>query len=264
VAMGLKSKFLAAHVGSILEFAGLQDKVNHRLRTLSSGQRMRLGFAISTSVQHDIMLLDEWVGTGDAEFMARAKERMQNRFGGSKIVVLASHSIGMLRDICNKGIVLEQGRVVHAGEIGSALEAYHRLMAKLQEEQGAGSGHDSQAESGIYGKVSHLSVSDGTFVLEGWWADTSGGLPEALGVRLRGRYYLAEEVDRLRRPNVKNHYGLIHDNHGFRARFRVAEVVHEKDLAGIQVLAGMRAGYANTPLRLAPGVRKQLKTVVSE
>src|SRR3546814_5721862 len=60
--------------------------------------RSRLGFAISTSVQHDITLLDEWVGPGDLEFMARAKERMQDRVGGSKIVVLASHSTGMLRD----------------------------------------------------------------------------------------------------------------------------------------------------------------------
>src|SRR3546814_300209 len=65
VAMGLKSRFLAAQIGAILEFAGLEDKTNHRLHTLSAGQRMRLGFAISTSVQHDITLLDEWVGTGD-------------------------------------------------------------------------------------------------------------------------------------------------------------------------------------------------------
>src|SRR3546814_2891182 len=114
--MGLKSRFLAAQIGAILEFAGLEDKTNHRLHTLSAGQRMRLGFAISTSVQHDITLLDEWVGTGDLEFMARAKERMQDRVGGSKIVVLASHSTGMLRDICNKGIVLEHGRLVHLGE----------------------------------------------------------------------------------------------------------------------------------------------------
>jgi ABC-type polysaccharide/polyol phosphate transport system ATPase subunit len=261
VAMGLKSRFLAAQIGSILEFAGLQDKVNHRLRTLSSGQRMRLGFAISTSVQHDIMLLDEWVGTGDAEFMARAKERMQNRVGGSKIVVLASHSIGMLRDICNRGIVLEHGRIVHAGDIESALEAYHRLMAKLREEQG---GARHEPESAIYGGVSKLLISDGAFVLEGWWADTNGGLPETLGVRLRGRYYHAEEVKRLRRPNVKSRYGLIHDNHGFRARFRVAEVVSAQDLAGMQVLAGMKAGRANTRLPLARNVRQQFKAPVPE
>src|SRR5690606_26115993 len=125
VAMGLHSGFLREHVEEIMEFAGLQQKAGHRLRTLSSGQRLRLGYAISTSVQHDIMLMDEWVGTGDANFMARAKERMQNRVSGSRIVVLASHSVGLLRDVCNKGIVLEGGRKVFTGDITAALGAYH-------------------------------------------------------------------------------------------------------------------------------------------
>src|SRR5690606_24054577 len=108
IAMGLKAAHRRPRVDSILEFSGLQRKFNHRLRTLSSGQKMRLGFAISTSVQHDIILVDEWVGAGDAEFMAKAKERMQSRVGGSKIVVLASHRTGLLRDICNRGIVIER------------------------------------------------------------------------------------------------------------------------------------------------------------
>lgn len=263
VAMGLKSRFLAAQVGSILEFGGLQDKANHRLHTLSAGQRMRLGFAISTSVQHDITLLDEWVGTGDVEFMARAKERMQNRVGGSKIVVLASHSTGMLRDICNKGIVLEQGRLVHAGEIGTALEAYHQFMAKLREEQGSGPQHRSPTESKAYGHVSKVSFSDGMLVLEGWWADTSGGLPEALAVRLHGRYCLAHEVDRVKRPDVMRHLGLPHDEYGFKARFRIMELANMEDLAGMRVLAGMRSGHADTPLLLAPAVRALLKSTVS-
>lgn len=263
VAMGLRSSFLSAQVGPILEFAGLQDKVNHRLHTLSAGQRIRLGFAISTSVQHDIMLLDEWVGAGDAEFMARAKERMQDRVGGSKIVVLASHSIGLLRDICNKGIVLEQGRLVHAGEIESALKAYHGLMAKLREGQGPDPRHGDLSEPRIYGVVDKLSVADGMFALEGWWADTSGGLPETLVVRLRGRHYLAEEVDRIRRPDIMVRFGLTHDNQGFRTRFRVAEAVNAEDLAGMQVLAGMRVGHADTPLLLGARVRKLLKPAVS-
>lgn len=263
VAMGLKSGFLAAQVASIVEFAGLEDKVNHRLRTLSSGQRMRLGFAISTSVQHDIMLLDEWVGTGDAEFMARAKERMQNRVGGSKIVVLASHSIGMLRDICNKGIVLEQGRLVHAGEIGAALTAYHGLMAKLQEEQGTELRYRGPSAPGIYGVVDKLSLVDGGFSLEGWWADVSGGVPEALAIRLRGRRYFAEKVEPVKRPNVMSRFGLAHDDYGFRAHFRVADAASIESLAGIQVLAGMRAGQAGIPLVLGIGVRKLLRSTVS-
>jgi ABC-type polysaccharide/polyol phosphate transport system ATPase subunit len=263
VAMGLKSGFLATQVDPILEFAGLRDKANHLLRTLSSGQRMRLGFAISTSVQHDIMLLDEWMGTGDAEFMERAKERMQNRVGGSKIVVLASHSIGMLRDLCNKGIVLEQGRLVHAGEISSALEVYHQLMADLREKQRGDAPHRTQPEASIYGRIDKVTVLGDTFVLEGWWADTNGGLPDTLSVQLRGRRHHAEKVSLVRRPDVMRHFSLTQDNHGFTARFRVADVVNAGDLVGMRVLAGNRAGHADTPLQLGPEVRELLKPTVS-
>src|SRR5690606_1265650 len=72
IAMGLDAAFLRGQIPQILEFSGLREKVNHRLRTLSTGQKMRLGFAISTSVQHDIIMMDEWVGAGDAEFMRKA------------------------------------------------------------------------------------------------------------------------------------------------------------------------------------------------
>lgn len=264
VAMGLKSKFLSAQVGPILEFAGLEDKANHRLHTLSTGQRIRLGFAISTSVQHDIMLLDEWVGTGDAEFMARAKARMQDRVGGSKIVVLASHSIGLLRDLCNKGIVLEQGRLVHAGDIGSALEAYHGLMAELQKErQGIGPELGGQAGRSIYGIVARLSIANGMFAVEGWWAATDGGVPEALALQLHGRRYFAETVNRVRRPDVMSRYGLTHEEYGFRAQFRVAGEVGVEDLAGVKVLAGMKTGHVDTPLTFGAGVRELLQPTVS-
>ena len=71
-AMRLKASDMRDKIEPILEFAGLQEKSSHRLRTLSSGQKMRLGFAISTSVQHEIMLMDELVGAGDADFLAKA------------------------------------------------------------------------------------------------------------------------------------------------------------------------------------------------
>lgn len=266
VAMGLESTFLAAQIASILEFSGLQDKANHRLHTLSAGQRIRLGFAISTSAQHDIILLDEWVGAGDLEFMARAKERMLDRVGGSKIVVLASHSIGVLRDICNKGIVLERGRLAYAGDIAPALKAYHDLMAKLRVESGAGPRHEAQLEIKPYGHVSRVSTVNGVLVVEGWWADTSGGLPEALAVRLGGRHCVAKEVARVKRPDIRQKFGLTHDEHGFKAQFRMADVTstNEPRLEGLMVFAGAKPGHADTPLRLAPAVRGLLKSTASK
>src|SRR3546814_10133796 len=98
----------------------------------------------------------------------------------------------MLRDICNKGIVLEHGRLVHLGEIGSALEVYHRLMAALREKQESGLEQPGPIECKAYGHVSKLTVSKGVLVLEGWWADTSGGLPDAPAVRQGGRDGIGE------------------------------------------------------------------------
>ena len=129
-AMGIRSAQLRELLDPILDFAGLRDKATHRLKTLSAGQRLRLGFAISTSVQNDIMLMDEWIGAGDAEFLVKARERMVGRVNGSRIVVLASHNVHLVRDVCNPGIVLEQGRVVYFGEVKDALNEYTGLIRR--------------------------------------------------------------------------------------------------------------------------------------
>jgi len=128
-AMGIHTSQLRALVEPILSFAGLQEVAQRRLHTLSSGQKMRLGFAIATSVEQDIILMDEWLGAGDAEFLKHAKERMDDRVRGSKIIVLASHNNSLLKRICNKGLVLDKGKVVHFGGIDDALDVYKNLVA---------------------------------------------------------------------------------------------------------------------------------------
>lgn len=127
-AMGIHMAELQELVDPILDFANLREVAHHRLGTLSAGQRMRLGFAISTSVQPDIMLLDEWIGAGDAEFVAKARQRMQDRVSGSRLLVLASHTADLLKRVCNRGVVLEQGTVRFDGEIGEALRVYNESL----------------------------------------------------------------------------------------------------------------------------------------
>lgn len=126
-AMGIPSEEIRDMVAPVLEFSDLREVANRRLLTLSSGQRMRLGFAISTMIQHDIMLLDEWLGTGDAQFVRRARERMMDRVVGSRIVVIASHKQSLLKSLCTRGIVLDQGRIVFDGDIPGALKEYRQL-----------------------------------------------------------------------------------------------------------------------------------------
>lgn len=123
-AMGMSPSAVRGMVGSILNFADLQEVSGRRLSTLSSGQRMRLGFAISTSLQQDIMLMDEWFGAGDAAFIEKARVRMNDRVAGSQIVVLASHNFQMLRKVCTTGLVMERGQLVYSGPVNSAIQAY--------------------------------------------------------------------------------------------------------------------------------------------
>jgi len=127
-AMGLSAAKVRTMVGSILEFAELEHLANRRLTTLSSGQRMRLGFAISTSVQHDIMLLDEWFGAGDFAFVRKARERLVDRVQGSKIVVVASHNTELARKLCNRGMVIQEGRMAYLGPIAEALSFYKKSV----------------------------------------------------------------------------------------------------------------------------------------
>lgn len=130
-AMGRGLRETTELIGPVLEFSGLESVAQHRLLTLSSGQRMRLGFAISTSIQSDIMLMDEWLGAGDASFIAKAHARMSDRVSGCKIMVLASHNFKMLRKTCSVGIVLEQGKIAFHGPINEAINAYKAIYQSL-------------------------------------------------------------------------------------------------------------------------------------
>ena len=126
-AMNIPARDIREMVEPVLEFSELKDVANRRLFTLSSGQKMRLGFAISTMIQHDILLLDEWLGTGDAQFVIRARERMMDRVNGSSIVVIASHKRALLQSLCTRGILVDHGRIVFDGPVDQAFEEYGRI-----------------------------------------------------------------------------------------------------------------------------------------
>jgi ABC-type polysaccharide/polyol phosphate transport system ATPase subunit len=128
IAMGLRPAQATAIIGEVLDFAELEEKAGHRLRTLSSGQRMRLGFALATAVQHEILIMDEWIGTGDASFVEKAKTRIQSRVDNAQIVVLASHNFSLLRSVCNKAMLLEGGRLLALGGVDDVLKRYDDVL----------------------------------------------------------------------------------------------------------------------------------------
>jgi len=95
----------------IIEFSGLGDAIYNPVKSYSTGMLMRLTFSIVTSVKSEILLLDEWMSVGDAEFAKKADKKMQEIASNANIIVIASHNIEMLKNTCNKIIHLESGKI---------------------------------------------------------------------------------------------------------------------------------------------------------
>lgn len=110
--MGMNRKQVEDLTSDICEFSGLGEYVYMPVRTYSTGMLMRLAFSISTSVQADILLMDEWLSVGDAEFTEKAEQRMKDVVSKSGILVLASHSEELIARECNKVVRLEHGRLL--------------------------------------------------------------------------------------------------------------------------------------------------------
>jgi lipopolysaccharide transport system ATP-binding protein len=110
IMMGLSLKKIRSMEEEIADFSGLGDFLHLPIRTYSTGMHMRLGFAVSTAVEADIILMDEWLSVGDSEFIQKAEKRLENFIGRSSILVIASHSEDLIQKTTNQILRLE-----HAG-----------------------------------------------------------------------------------------------------------------------------------------------------
>lgn len=113
--LGLRRSQILDLVDEIVEFSELGDYIYMPMRTYSSGMIMRLMFAISTSVHADIILMDEWLSAGDAQFAQKAQVRLMRLIDKAKLLVIASHSQEVIQKICTRVVHLEHGRIVEGG-----------------------------------------------------------------------------------------------------------------------------------------------------
>ena len=111
-------------IPEIVEFTELGDYIYMPLRTYSTGMRARLGFAVATSINPDILLIDEIIGAGDLRFQEKAKERLGGFMGSASTLVIASQSEEVIRGFCDRAILLERGRVRMTGGVDEVLEEY--------------------------------------------------------------------------------------------------------------------------------------------
>ena len=131
--LGLDDRVTRELLPGIVEYADLGQFIDAPLKTYSSGMRARLGFAIATSVDPDILLLDEVLATGDATFREKSKARVLEIVSNAKAVVLVTHDMNWVKEYCNRALLIEGGRAVLEGEPEEVVETHRQHTAEAKE-----------------------------------------------------------------------------------------------------------------------------------
>jgi ABC-type polysaccharide/polyol phosphate transport system ATPase subunit len=135
--MGLPHATVEERLPGMVEFADLGPFIDAPIKTYSSGMRARLGFAIATSVEPDILLLDEVLSTGDASFREKSKTRVLELVKEAKAIVLVTHDMGWVSEYCNKAMLLEKGHIVAVGSPDEVVEIHREHSAQRKAERAA-------------------------------------------------------------------------------------------------------------------------------
>ncbi|HVL84658.1 MAG TPA: ABC transporter ATP-binding protein [Pseudonocardia sp.] len=132
--LGMTRREMEARIDDIAEFTELGDYLEMPLRTYSTGMRIRLALGVVTSIDPEILLLDEGIGAVDSEFLAKARNRLHELVGRSGMLVFASHSDEFLAELCDTAIWLEHGTVREHGPLREVLHHYkgRDVLAELE------------------------------------------------------------------------------------------------------------------------------------
>lgn len=126
--LGFSRKEILAKESSIIEFAGLGEFIDSPVKQYSSGMFMRLAFSIATEIDPEILLIDEILSVGDAEFQEKCDARMRDFRRRGKTIVLVSHSVVAVQTICDRVILLDRGRILADGPPKQVVEQYEALV----------------------------------------------------------------------------------------------------------------------------------------
>lgn len=122
--LGYSREFLESKYEEILAFSELGEFIHSPIRNYSSGMLARLAFSIATVVRPEILIVDEILSVGDADFQAKSRRRMTELMSGGATVLFVSHDLSQIREMCNRVIWLEHGRVKLCGETDEVCSAY--------------------------------------------------------------------------------------------------------------------------------------------
>jgi lipopolysaccharide transport system ATP-binding protein len=129
--LGLSRKEIKARLDEIIDFSGIGQFIDQPVKNLSSGMYVRLGFSVAINVRPDILIVDEVLAVGDGAFKKKSREKFRELTGEGRTVILVSHSLGQVRDMCHSAAWLERGRLREIGDAKAVTASYE---ASLKEE----------------------------------------------------------------------------------------------------------------------------------
>ena len=132
--MGIDHRVVEERLPGIVEYAEIGQFIDAPIKTYSAGMRARLGFAIATSVEPDILLLDEVLATGDAAFREKSKARVLELVREAKAIVLVTHDMNWVSEYCNRALLIENGHITHQGSPAEVVEVHKEHTAQRRAE----------------------------------------------------------------------------------------------------------------------------------
>lgn len=129
--LGVSRQVIETRMNEIIRFAELEKFIDQPVTTYSSGMRARLGFSIAFQADPDILLIDEVLGVGDGAFQAKSSEAMRKKIRSNKTVILVTHNLETLRNLCDRAVWIEQGVTRKEGDVATVLQTYNGYIQAL-------------------------------------------------------------------------------------------------------------------------------------
>ena len=133
--LGYDKEYLESKVDEIIEFSELGEFIDIPIKNYSSGMLAKLGFSIATALEPDILIIDEILGVGDVNFKKKSSDKIKSLMGGGTTVLLVSHSIPQVRELCDKAIWIDKGNLREIGEVNKVCDHYIKDAEKASNEQ---------------------------------------------------------------------------------------------------------------------------------
>lgn len=128
--MGYSRKYIESKYDEIVKFSELEKFIDVPLKNYSSGMKARLGFAIATAVEPEVLILDEVLSVGDARFRKKSEDKVKSMFEKGVTVLFVSHSTEQVRRLCDKAIILKKGQIIASGEVNEVCDIYDDMVNK--------------------------------------------------------------------------------------------------------------------------------------